>query len=108
LRRARSRLWDKAKPAARTIINQTRHKGDMDRRVLGAFLEHLGRAVYEGVYDPKSPLADANGFRKARALAEQERRESLRVLLGDLIAEHGEPAAKDVKWAERALAPRRD
>jgi alpha-N-arabinofuranosidase len=64
LRRARSRLWDKAKPAARTIINQTRHKGDMDRRVLGAFLEHLGRAVYEGVYDPKSPLADANGFRK--------------------------------------------
>jgi alpha-N-arabinofuranosidase len=36
----------------------------MDRRVLGAFLEHLGRAVYEGVYDPKSPLADVNGFRK--------------------------------------------
>jgi alpha-N-arabinofuranosidase len=49
---------------ARTIVNQARHKGDMDRRVLGAFLEHLGRAVYEGVYDPKSPLADANGFRK--------------------------------------------
>jgi alpha-L-arabinofuranosidase len=50
--------------AARAIVNQARHKGDMDRRVLGAFLEHLGRAVYEGVYDPKSPLADANGFRK--------------------------------------------
>jgi len=39
---------------ARTTINQTRHKGDMDRRVLGAFLEHLGRAVYEGVWDPKT------------------------------------------------------
>jgi alpha-N-arabinofuranosidase len=49
---------------ARTIINEQRHKGAMDRRVLGAFLEHLGRAVYEGVYDPKSPLADSNGFRK--------------------------------------------
>jgi alpha-L-arabinofuranosidase len=49
---------------ARTIVNEARHKGDMDRRLLGAFLEHLGRAVYEGVYDPKSPLADANGFRK--------------------------------------------
>ena len=48
----------------RTIINDQRHKGTMDRRVLGAFLEHLGRAVYEGVYDPKSPLADSNGFRK--------------------------------------------
>jgi alpha-L-arabinofuranosidase len=46
------------------VVNQARHKGDMDRRVLGAFLEHLGRAVYEGVYDPKSPLADSNGFRK--------------------------------------------
>ena len=36
---------------------------DFDRRVLGAFLEHLGRAVYTGVYQPGSPLADANGFR---------------------------------------------
>lgn len=49
---------------ASATVNQVRHKGDMDRRLLGAFLEHLGRAVYEGVYDPKSPLADANGFRK--------------------------------------------
>lgn len=50
--------------SARTVIHAARHKGAMDRRVLGAFLEHLGRAVYEGIYDPKSPLADANGFRK--------------------------------------------
>ena len=28
-----------------------------------AFLEHLGRAVYTGVYEPGSPLADKNGFR---------------------------------------------
>jgi alpha-L-arabinofuranosidase len=49
---------------ARAVVNQARNKGDMDRRVLGAFLEHLGRSIYEGVYDPKSPLADANGFRK--------------------------------------------
>ena len=39
----------------------------------------------------------------ARVLAEQERRESLRELLRDLIEQHGEPAAKDIKWAERAL-----
>src|SRR5512145_544453 len=36
---------------------------DFDRRVLGSFLEHLGRAVYTGVYQPGSPLADAKGFR---------------------------------------------
>ena len=27
--------------------------GAVDPRVFGGFLEHLGRAVYEGVYDPQ-------------------------------------------------------
>lgn len=42
-----------------------------------------------------------------QVLAEREKRESLRVLLRDLIAQHGEPAAEDFRWAKRALAPRR-
>jgi alpha-N-arabinofuranosidase len=48
---------------ARAVIAQSRVRADLDPRVLGAFLEHLGRAIYTGVYDPKSPLADRNGFR---------------------------------------------
>jgi alpha-N-arabinofuranosidase len=36
---------------------------DFDRRVLGSFLEHLGRAVYTGVYEPNSRHADGKGFR---------------------------------------------
>jgi alpha-N-arabinofuranosidase len=36
---------------------------DFDRRLLGSFLEHLGRAVYTGVYAPGSRHADAKGFR---------------------------------------------
>jgi alpha-N-arabinofuranosidase len=36
----------------------------LDRNIFGSFLEHLGRAIYEGIYDPNSKLADANGFRK--------------------------------------------
>jgi hypothetical protein len=43
----------------------------------------------------------------AQVLADHERRESLRALLRDLIDQYGKPAAEDVKWAERALAPRR-
>src|SRR5579859_1314015 len=35
----------------------------VDPRIFGGFLEHVGRAVYEGVYDPQSPCADAQGFR---------------------------------------------
>ncbi len=42
----------------------------------------------------------------AGALEQQERSESLRDLLRDLIEQHGEPAAKDIKWAERALSKR--
>ena len=37
--------------------------GRVDPRVFGGFLEHMGRAVYEGVYDPDSPHADADGCR---------------------------------------------
>ena len=48
---------------ARAFVQQPRARTDFDRRVLGAFLEHLGRAVYTGVYQPGSPLADSNGFR---------------------------------------------
>jgi alpha-N-arabinofuranosidase len=49
---------------ARAVLQRARTRADLDRRVLGAFLEHLGRAVYTGVYEPGSPLADADGFRK--------------------------------------------
>jgi alpha-N-arabinofuranosidase len=49
---------------ARAIIDQSRVRSDLDRHLLGAFLEHLGRAIYTGVYEPESKLADARGFRK--------------------------------------------
>ncbi|MCB8979929.1 MAG: alpha-N-arabinofuranosidase [Ardenticatenaceae bacterium] len=32
--------------------------------LFGGFIEHMGRCVYEGIYDPKSPLADEHGLRK--------------------------------------------
>ena len=38
-----------ARGPARAIVNQRHYRADLDRRVLGAFLEHLGRAVYGGV-----------------------------------------------------------
>lgn len=37
--------------------------GAVDPRIFGGFLEHLGRAVYGGVYDPESSHADGDGFR---------------------------------------------
>jgi len=49
---------------ARTVINQARYRSDMDRRIFGSFLEHLGQAIYEGIYEPGSKLSDQNGFRE--------------------------------------------
>ena len=36
----------------------------IDNRIYGSFIEHLGRAVYGGIYEPGHPEADENGFRK--------------------------------------------
>lgn len=36
----------------------------IQRELFGSFLEQLGRAIYEGIYDPQSKLSDASGFRK--------------------------------------------
>lgn len=37
---------------------------ETDRRIFGSFIEHLGRAVYEGIYQPGNPLSDEQGFRQ--------------------------------------------
>ena len=36
---------------------------EIDPRIYSGFIEHLGRAIYEGIYDPEHPTADADGFR---------------------------------------------
>ena len=38
--------------------------GKIDPRMYGSFIEHLGRAVYGGIYEPGHPTADENGFRR--------------------------------------------
>ena len=37
--------------------------GPVRPRTFGSFVEHLGRCVYTGIYEPGHPSADANGFR---------------------------------------------
>ena len=38
--------------------------GRIDKRIYGSFIEHLGRAVYGGIYEPGHPTANAQGFRR--------------------------------------------
>ena len=46
------------------IINKDFIKSDIDERIYGSFVEHMGRVVYSGIYEPGHPLADEDGFRK--------------------------------------------
>jgi alpha-N-arabinofuranosidase len=48
----------------RVYVDTRRTLAPLDRNLFGSFLEHLGRAIYEGIYDPGSKLSDANGLRK--------------------------------------------
>jgi alpha-L-arabinofuranosidase len=50
--------------AVRVYVDSRRTIAPLDRNLFGSFLEHLGRAIYEGIYDPGSRLSDSNGFRE--------------------------------------------
>jgi alpha-N-arabinofuranosidase len=50
-------------PQASLIIDRDFIVSDLDRRVFGAFVEHMGRCVYGGIFEPGHPTADENGFR---------------------------------------------
>lgn len=48
---------------ARLIFDTRLPIAPVNRRVFGSFVEHLGRAVYDGIHEPTHPSADAQGFR---------------------------------------------
>ena len=49
---------------ASMILDKDYRVGQVDPRLFGSFIEHLGRAVYGGIYEPGHPSADEAGFRK--------------------------------------------
>ena len=49
---------------AQIIIDKYFLTGKVDKRIFGSFIEHLGRAVYGGIYQPGHPSADEDGFRR--------------------------------------------
>ncbi|GAB4062780.1 alpha-N-arabinofuranosidase [Angustibacter speluncae] len=49
--------------SARIVVDPDRRVAELDRRVFGSFVEHMGRCVYTGVYEPDHPSADEHGFR---------------------------------------------
>jgi alpha-L-arabinofuranosidase len=48
---------------AQVLLDTNRTIAPISPQLFGGFVEHMGRCVYEGIYEPGSPLADARGFR---------------------------------------------
>ncbi len=48
---------------AKCIVNKHFKIADIDERIYGSFIEHMGRAVYTGIYEPEHESADEQGFR---------------------------------------------
>ena len=40
---------------ATVVIDKAYKKAEVDPRIYGSFIEHLGRAVYEGIYRARPP-----------------------------------------------------
>jgi alpha-N-arabinofuranosidase len=50
-------------PRAHIVLDRRAVVAPVRRRTFGSFVEHLGRCVYTGLYEPEHPSANADGFR---------------------------------------------
>ena len=46
------------------VLDREYELSKVDDRIFGSFIEHLGRAVYDGIYQPENSLSDGMGFRR--------------------------------------------
>ena len=86
------------------VIDPEHHRGEVDRRLFGSFVEHMGRCVYTGIFEPTHLRADAAGFRSDVAQLVQE-------LGATLVRYPGGNFVSGYDWTDgigpRELRPRR-
>jgi alpha-N-arabinofuranosidase len=90
--------------SASVVADRDFRIGDIDPRVFGSFVEHLGRCVYSGIYEPGHPTADSQGFR-------QDVLELVRDLAPRVVRYPGGNFVSGYRWQDgvgpRELRPRR-
>jgi alpha-N-arabinofuranosidase len=85
---------------AHIVIDPRFPVGAVDRRLFGSFVEHLGRCVYDGIYEPGHPTADKQGFR-------QDVLELVRELGVSMVRYPGGNFVSGYKW-EDGVGPKED
>lgn len=93
----------------RIAVSENFRIGEISDSLWGSFIEHMGRAVYGGIYEPKHPTADENGFRgDVKALIEELGVPLIRYPGGNFLSGYdwrdgigGErPARLDMAWGQ--------
>jgi alpha-L-arabinofuranosidase len=93
----------------RVVLDPAFPIGTVDRRLFGSFVEHMGRCVYGGVYEPGDPLADEFGLRKdVIALTEELGVSTVRYPGGNFVSNYRwedgvgpkdqRPVRRDLAW----------
>ena len=85
---------------ARIVLDKDYIISSIDPRIYGSFVEHLGRAVYGGIYEPGHPLADQQGFRR-------DVLEMVRKLNVPVVRYPGGNFVSGFNWNLHGLLPRR-
>ena len=85
---------------ARLSISRDDVVAPVSPRLFGSFVEHMGRAVYTGIYEPGHPTADADGFRR-------DVLDLVRELNPSLIRYPGGNFVSGFRW-EDSVGPRAD
>ena len=76
---------------AQLIMDKDFQISAIDKRIFGSFIEHLGRAVYGGIYEPDHPTADPQGFRRDVAdMVREFAHWGVRVVVADPVADPAE------------------
>lgn len=89
---------------AKLTLSKINKIGTIDKRIYGSFLEHLGRAVYGGIYEPDHETSDDMGFR-------QDVMELIKELNIPMVRYPGGNFVSGYRWedgiGEKAKRPRR-
>jgi len=72
---------------AKMTVNKNYEISKVDPRIYGSFVEHLGRCVYEGIYEPGHKTANAQGFREdVKALVKELNTSFIRYPGGNFVS----------------------
>lgn len=94
---------------AAITLSASARVGEVNRRIFGSFVEHMGRSVYTGIFEPGHPTATAEGFRgDVLALAREMGVTTVRYPGGNFVSSYrwedgvgpveSRPARLDLAW----------